>query len=135
MAYGYYPQYFQSPFSQMQMQSPQQMQAQTPVKSADFVLVRSEEEARNYPVAYGNTVTFKDENTPYMYTKTMGASQLDRPIFEKYKLVKETAQDAPETRENVKNDTVAIEKLQSEIGAIWREINALKKKVVDNESV
>ena len=135
MAYGYYPNYFMNPFTNMQA-NPQQMQtAPQPTKNADFVLVRSEEEARNYPVAYGNTVTFKDENTPYMYTKTMGASQLDRPIFEKYKLVKETAQDAPETRENVKNDTVAIEKLQSEIGALWREINALKEKVVDNESV
>ena len=132
MAYGYYPQYYQNPFSQMQMQSPQQ---QTPVKSADFVLVRSEEEARNYPVAYGNTVTFKDENTPYMYTKTMGASQLDRPIFEKYKLVKETPQNAPETTSNAKTDNGVTEKMQTEIEAIWREINALKEKVVNDESV
>lgn len=34
-------------------------------------------------------MTFKDENQPYIYTKTMGFSQLDRPVFEKYKLIKE----------------------------------------------
>lgn len=54
-----------------------------------FVVVRSEEEARNYPVAVGNSITFRNENEPYCYTKTMGFSQLDRPVFEKYRMVKE----------------------------------------------
>ena len=76
-----------------------------------FVSVRSEAEARAYPVAYGNSVTMKDETAPYIYTKSMGFSQLDRPIFDKYKLVKEeVAPDAPECPksgeelEEVKND-------------------------------
>lgn len=65
-----------------------QQQAQN-IRSGSLVSVSSEEEARMYPVGPGNSVTFKNENMPYIYTKTMGFSQLDRPTFEKYKLVKE----------------------------------------------
>lgn len=82
-----YSNYFQQYYPQNQMA--QQMQT-------SFVNVRSEAEARNYPVAYGNSITFKDETQPYVYTKTMGFSQLDRPVFEKYRLVKEEAQESPQ---------------------------------------
>jgi hypothetical protein len=50
-------------------------------------------EARNYPVAPGNSVMFRDETGPYIYSKSMGYSQLDTPRFDKYRLVKE--EDAP----------------------------------------
>ena len=60
-----------------------------PQHNTGFITVRSEEEARNYPVAVGNSVTFRNENEPYCYTKTMGFSQLDRPVFEKYRMIKE----------------------------------------------
>lgn len=116
MAYNYYPTYFH----------PQQAQSQQ--MQSTFVSVRSEAEARNYPVAYGNSVTFKDETSPYIYTKTMGFSQLDRPIFDKYRLIKEdTPSDEPNTPSNDKNDKSIVKKLEDEIGAIWREIEALKK--------
>lgn len=135
MAYNYFPQYYNSPYLQppvmpgQAQQAPQVApQAQNPARNSDFVLVRSEDEARNYPVAFGNTVTFKNENEPYMYTKTMGMSQLDRPVFERYKLVKETAQDAPQAAPETKNDNGVAERLQGEIDALWREIDALKKK-------
>lgn len=55
-----------------------QQQAQN-IRSGSLVSVSSEEEARMYPVGPGNSVTFKNENMPYIYTKTMGFSQLDRP--------------------------------------------------------
>lgn len=115
MAYNYYP-YFQQP-----------QQAQPQMQSS-FLTVRSEAEARNYPVAYGNSVTFKDETSPYIYTKTMGFSQLDRPIFDKYRLIKEESpSDEPNKPQNDKNDKSTLKKLEDEIGAIWREIEALKK--------
>ena len=139
MAYNYFPQYYNSPYLQppvmpgQTQQAPQvATQAQTPTRNSDFVLVRSEDEARNYPVAFGNTVTFKHENEPYMYTKTMGLSQLDRPVFERYKLVKETPQDAPQTTPETKNDNGIAERLQGEIDALWREIDILKKKGQNN---
>ena len=87
--YGnYYPNQFQQ--QPMQQQVPQQQpQASPQIQNGGFIPVSSEEVARNYPVAPGNSVTFKNENAPYVYTKTMGFSQLDRPIFERYKLIRE----------------------------------------------
>lgn len=103
-------------------QQPYQQQMQ--IQNGGFVSVRSMEEALNYPVAPGNSVTFKDEVSPYVYTKTQGFSQLDRPVFEKYRLVKE---------ENV----IQAEKpaagpeyaLKSDMDALKEEIDALRKEM------
>lgn len=125
MAYNYFPQYFQPQQMQMPMQQTQAPAQQT---QTGFVSVRSEEEARNFPVAYGNSVTFKDENAPYIYTKTMGFSQLDRPIFDKYKLVKEEAEIQIQTP---KTDP-KFGDLEAEIGRLWQAIDDLKKREDDD---
>ena len=117
MAYQYYPNFYQ-PQAQQMAQMPQAQQ------TSGFVSVRSEAEARSYHVAYGNSVTFKDETSPYIYTKTMGFSQLDRPIFDKYKLVKEEATEEiimPEKHDARFRD------IESEIGRIWQAIDDIKK--------
>lgn len=99
-----------------------------------LVPVRNENEARNYPVAYGNSITFKDENAPYIYVKTMGFSQLDRPMFEKFRLVREenVAVASSEPHSAVPS-TEAIDKsiseMKAEIGQIWGEIKAIKGEV------
>ena len=109
------------------------------MQSGGFVPVPNEDVARNYPVGNGLSVTFKDENAPYVYTKTMGFSQLDRPVFEKYRLVKE--EDAVQTSisphtdaETEKVDNSLLEKINAKISQIeddiddiWREIDALKE--------
>lgn len=103
---GFYNNYFSQP------------NQPAPIQNSGFVMVRSEMEARNYPVAYGNSVTFKDETAPYIYSKSMGFSQLDRPVFEKYKLVKEEPNEpAAEMSFDIK----------SEISRLWSEINLLKE--------
>ena len=112
----YNPSYYQP--SQMNYQ-PQQVPSQ--IQNNGFVSVRSEFEARNYPVAPGNSITFKDETAPYVYTKTMGFSQLDRPNFEKYKLVKEEVDDSQEI---VKGSD--IDDIKAEIEKLWGEINEIK---------
>ena len=81
-----YPQYY--PQYQQMNQQPQQIQ------NGGFVTVPNIETARNYPVALGTSVTFIDENAPYVYTKTRGFSQLEQPVFERLRLVKE--EDVPE---------------------------------------
>lgn len=156
MAYGnyfsapYQPNYYGQPnpyYQQMQqqqamMQQNQQMQnaqqqsqqmQQPTIQQSGFVLVPSEQEARNYPVAPGNSVTFKDENAPYCYVKTMGFNQLDRPTFERYRLVKEdspvTAQNAPTSANSADVDKNASYALKSDLGAIWGEIDAIKEKL------
>ena len=120
MAYNYFPQFYQP------MQMPQAQQSQSN-QSSCFVSVRSEDEARNYPVAYGNSVTFKDETSPYVYTKTMGFSQLDRPIFDKYKLVKEQTEDNVQNQNPVSDPKIGD--LEAEIGRLWQALDDLKKGV------
>ena len=138
-AYNPYQQYQPNFQQQMQNQSNYQ-QSQQPIQqqiqNGGFVSVHNENEARNYPIAPGNSVTFKDENAPYVYTKTQGFSQLDRPVFEKYRLVKEeeyqpqqVAQNAPTSAEKTEQANNIDYALKSDIRALWDEIEELKKRI------
>lgn len=119
----YYQQAFNQQYPQMQQQ-PQVMQNQQPqIQTNGLISVRSENEAANYPVQAGNSVTFKDETAPYIYVKTMGFSQLDRPTFDKYRLVKEDA--AQVQADDAKAEFGA---LQREIDALWKAVDDLKPK-------
>lgn len=118
MAFPYYQNLYQ----------PQQMPQAQPQQATGFVSVRSEAEARNYPVAFGNSVTMRDENAPYIYTKTMGFSQLDRPIFDKYKLIKEEASEdiIPPDKHDARFGDI-----EAEIGRLWQAVDELKKEDVE----
>ena len=102
---------------QMQQQQLQQMQQpvqqQYPAVQSGFVRVRNENEARMFPVAPGNSVTFIDEVQPYCYTKTVNMGQLDRPIFEKYRLVKE--EDNPVQQQPVEQPQKPVESPQIDV--------------------
>lgn len=155
MAYGnyfpatYQPNYYGQPnpyYQQMQnqamMQQNQQMQQaqqqgqqmqQPTIQQSGLVLIPSEQDARNYPVAPGNSITFKDENAPYCYVKTMGFNQLDRPTFERYRLVKEEMpSEAAGTRtsadgaEGSKETTYA---LKSDVEALWGAVKEIRAKM------
>lgn len=122
--YSGYPSY--QPYQQpnYQMATPQQQQLQ--IQNGGFVSVRSAQEAFNYPVALGNSVTFKDETAPYIYVKTRGFSQLEEPIFEQFQLVKvDNSQKAAEP-EQAANPEYA---LKSDLTVLQEEIDLLKKKV------
>lgn len=121
MAYNFYPQYY--PQQQPQAQAPVQMQTA-------FMSVRSEAEARNYPVGFGNSITFKDENAPYVYTKTMGFSQLDTPHFEKYRLVKEEPIQPQTDPSTSSDDKITIEDIDARFEAVWDAINGIKQETV-----
>ena len=134
-AYNPYQQYQPNFQQQMQNQSNYQ-QSQQQIQNGGFVSVHNENEARNYPIAPGNSVTFKDENAPYVYTKTQGFSQLDRPVFEKYRLVKEeeyqpqqVAQSAPTSAEKTEQASNIDYALKSDLKVLWDEIEALKKQM------
>ncbi|MBP5668856.1 MAG: hypothetical protein J6X14_00925 [Lachnospiraceae bacterium] len=143
---GYqYQQPYVYPQNYAQMQQPVQQTQNTPqIQNGGFVSVRSEADARNYPVAPGNSVTFKDENAPYIYTKTMGFSQLDRPLFEKYRLEKEeVAQVAYEAQTGAVNLSANIlseyvkkaefEDITARIEAIQMDVDRIKRRVKDND--
>lgn len=148
MAYNYFPATYQPNFysnnpywqnQQMQMQMPtqqpaqmpgagQQAQAQQPaIQQSGFVLVPSEQDARAYPVAPGNSITFKDEQKPYCYVKTMGFSPLDRPVFEKYRMVKEEEQQAVEAS-HPERQAVAYA-LQEDLDAVKRDLDAVRSEL------
>jgi hypothetical protein len=105
--------YYQNPYL---MQQPQN-------SNNGFVAVSGEQEARNYPVAYGNSVTFKDENAPYLYTKT-AISQMEAPIFKKFKIVEELPQNAPQ---NVQGYDLSTFVTKDEFGALREELRALQE--------
>lgn len=139
MAYNQFPIGYQPYQMYQQYQQPvqnqQQVQQSQQVQNGGFVSVQNESEAKNYPVAPGTSVTFRDESAPYIYTKTMGFSQLDRPVFEKFKLVKEN-EATPEKSSDVeyirKNE---LEKLnadfvhKSELNKLKQEVQEIKKKI------
>lgn len=86
--------YGMNPYAQMAMQQYQQnMQMQQPQPQAQsnaIIHVPSEEVARRWDVAPNSSVTFIDDSKPYCYTKSMGMSMLEAPIFKRFKLVEET---------------------------------------------
>ena len=119
------------PNAQMQMTA-QNQQTQPQIQNGGFIQVHDENEARNYPIAPGNSVTFKDENAPYVYTKTMGFSQLDRPIFEKYRLVKEEdiqTQNQPVSAEIAQQANNIDYALKTDLTALQTEIDTLKQRI------
>ena len=118
----------------------QQMQPiQMPQNS--IVNVPSEDMARNYPVAPGNTIIFKHDNAPYIYTKTIGYSQFDKPVFEKYVLDTETPKIEPTNNEPISLPLDDIKAEISEIRALYEELKdkldkpkrTVKKEVTEDE--
>lgn len=136
----YYPQFYPQNPQQIpiQQQSQQQMPAQTPAQfqqqspqpiNSGLVSIPSEADARNYPVGYGQSVSFRDENAPYLYTKTMGFSQLEPPKFEKYKLIKESSDSPVKASESEASNKLPSYAEKSDIEDVRAEIKALEEKV------
>ena len=109
-------------------QQPTYQQNQS-IQNGGFMMTPNEDMARTFPVAHGTSVTFRDENLPYIYCKTLGFSQMDLPIFEKYRLVKEEESDSPAQKPDTAESPSYITK--SEFEAVRNELRELKD-IVDN---
>ena len=80
MAYTpYFPQFMQYPQYQQQQSS--------------LIHVQNEKQAREWSVAPGGSIMFIDDNGPYCYTKSMGFSQLEPPVFKRFRITEESVQD------------------------------------------
>lgn len=112
-------------------QYPTLPQTATPAQiyQSGFISVMNEQEARNYPLAPGNSITFKDESGPYVYVKTMGFSQFDSPTFKKYKLT-EVAEDKPEKKES-EDLRKLYEELNDKVEMLRKSINLFTKEPED----
>lgn len=127
MPYGY-PQYTPQPQIQPQPEPPKQIQY-------SVVNAPSIDYAKNYPVAPGNCVSFKIDNQPFLCTKSMSFSPLDKPVFDVYRLVKEEDTEI-QVQENkpeyaLKEDITVIENRLSEIEKALKPVP--KKKPVKTE--
>ena len=99
----------------------------TPMQDNMIVSVQSEQEARNYLVAYGHSIIFKDENKPLVfYTKT-AISQFEPPVFKIYDLVERTQETPVNAPENVKPMDLSTFVTKDEFGALQKELQALKQ--------
>lgn len=96
-----------SPYAQMAMQQMQMPQMQPQTQSNAIIHVPSEDVARRWDVAPNSSVTFIDDSKPYCYTKSMGMSMLEAPVFKRFRLVEEA--EPPLTNENseIQNQTTA----------------------------
>ena len=124
----YYQPQYQVPYTQGLQVPPANQQQQTqPQNNGGIVRVQNENEARMYPVAPGNSIIFIDENAPYCYTKTVDMSQLDRPKFDRYRLVKE--EDAPAVPQQSTSQQVdmSLYVTKAELDDFRNEINGLLK--------
>ena len=125
-----YQQYQQYPQYQNFQQMPQQPQQ---IQNGGFISVHNIQEAINYPVAPGNSVTFKDENSPYIYVKTKGFSPLEESIFKKFRLIEESDTQPQESTTTVTEQAVNYADFakQADVTALWSEIEMLKKQIAD----
>lgn len=114
-----------------QMTIPQAVQSPNvpQIQNGGFITVRSEAEARSYPVAPGTSVTFKHETAPYCYTKTMGFNQFEAPRFEKFKLVKEEDVPEAETPAKEKTQDVANYATKDDLGKVVSVVQGLNELV------
>lgn len=146
MPYPYYQPY--SNYNQMYLQQNVPQQQSVPqIQNGGFVFVKDIQEAMNYPVAPGNSVTFKIEGQPYICSKTLGFSQLDQPIFEKYRLVKEdnsnnsseSPNEKPKTQNEPPNPPIEYltledaSKITDELNNLREEVDFLKEYIETNE--
>lgn len=123
---------------QQMMQDPMvkqvQAQPQQQTQSGGFMPAPNEAYALNYPIAPGNSMTFKIEGRPIVIEKSMGFSQLESPKIDRYRLVKETPTEASDlTKGELYDDKPILDTLdglKDEIKTIWDEIEGLKKKPV-----
>lgn len=87
--------YFMNPnayqqMQQMAMQQYQNMQMPQQVTQSNVIIhVPSEKVAREWDVAPNCSVMFINDNEPYFYTKTAGASILEASVFKKFKITEE----------------------------------------------
>lgn len=121
--------YFNNPYGNYNYNGNYNPNYQGQSVSNGFVPIPSEDAARAYPVAHGASVTFRDENLPYIYIKTLGFGQLDSPMFEKYRLVKENTQNPQNQPLNQQTEDLSNYVTKAEFGTLAKEYGLLKESV------
>lgn len=119
MAYNYYPYNY---YAQQQIQ---------PQIQNGGIIKATEDEARKYPVAQGYSMMFIDDENKMLYTKTQGFSQLDTPVFEKYKLIKEKT--AENSVSDKSDESMSQYMTKAEFERFFKDYEQFKKEVLKDE--
>lgn len=106
-----------------------QIPQQKPITYGGMVPVSSIEEVLKYPVQPGICIHFKDENADYIYTKTQGFSQMEKPVYEAYMLQKVDFEPLlPENKKLANYVTVEqMSELTGVLSQLTQEVMALKQ--------
>lgn len=120
--YPYYPTQTNAYPTQMNVGPTQPTQTIPQIQDGGFVTIPNADMVYNYPVAMGKCVTFKVEGKPIIIEKSMGFSQLDSPKIERYRLVKEEAEEI-ETSEHQMSE---LDKVKSDIKDIWGKLDEIE---------
>ena len=122
---NFYPAGFNPYYQQLQQQQQQ---------PSGFIHVQAEAQAREWSVAPGNSMTFIDDNAPFVYTKSQGMSQFDAPVFRRFRLVDETnAQKPQEQPSAVENDKSPEYITKAEFEPYKAIIERIEKELIGNE--
>lgn len=115
------PNYFGNMYNGYPQPMPQMQAAQMP-QGEMLIPVKSDEEVIRYPIAPGNSLSFRSVTEPYIYTKTL-TSQFSQPVVEKYRLVKEDANAEPKVVYATKDELDAVAAKVAELmrGAVKNE--------------
>ena len=107
---------------------------QKPITYGGMVPVSSIEEVLKYPVQPGICIHFKDENADYIYTKTQGFSQMEKPVYEAYMLQKVDFEPLlPENKKLANYVTVEqMSELTGVLSQLTQEVMALKQQNTGN---
>ena len=85
-----------------------------------YNFVNSKEEGMNWPIAPGSLLVFKDLDGKHFYTKTLGYSPYDKPIFEVFEKISDT---------NVQPEQVQAPSYDSVIKDMQKQIDELRSAV------
>jgi len=126
--------YYQQQMKQFQPQPTQTVQpiqqAPQQIQDGGFMVMPSEEAALKYPIAPGNSITFKIENQPLIIEKTMGFSKMEGPQI-KYFDLKERKSALMEEQPLEHVDYA----LKADIDKLKTEIEDLKRRLQEDDGV
>jgi len=132
-----YPnQFYQQPnympqYQNFQAQQRQEQLDQLYARPYSYNYVRDENEARNWPTAPGNHLVFENQNGQYFYTKSLGFSPNEKPVFAIYK--REDYVESAQTTEQIEQNPLQTEfdnfknSNQLELEALRKDISDLKE--------
>lgn len=125
------------PYNPYYQMNPYAMQFQQQPQSSTFIRVQNEMQAREWAVAPGSSATFIDDNAPYCYTKSMGMSQFDAPVFKRFRLVEEepsqSAQNTQEQPSNAPEVNLSDYLTKAEFEPFKAIIERIEKELIGNE--